>query len=376
MTQRLYNKYRPVLFDEVVGETDVHILKGVISSESYAYKREYLFFSDKGGVGKTTTALIFAKAINCHNRKDGNPCNKCQNCLMFDAGTYPDFVSLSGVDYNQVDKVKPIIDLARQYPRVDGEFKVILIDEFQRMSPQAMSEFLNIFEFGDNKTIFILTTTNKKSVIQPILTRLMPIEFRSPTVTQIHNQLQVICEAENVEYTSHNLNLIALLSENSFRDSLTLLEKYIIGYGGVGKSVVITSKYDSFIELLSNCVQHGVHTVEQDFQLLSKNVILDFPTVIFQLLNYDDLDICLISSRSRERVKWVLTTDMLINMSKMYFKYKPVSVGDFMLFMTLFEVDHLGVVGVDPSVKKLDVTKIMKQSGFSLGKVIHSKGSA
>ena len=371
MTDRLYNTYRPVTFDEIVGRSDVEIVKNIVKSGSYSYKREYLFHSDKGGVGKTATAFIFAKAINCLNPIDGNPCNNCKHCTMFDDGMYPDFVNLSGVDYNQVDKVKPIIDLARQYPRIDNGYKVIVIDEFQRMSQQAMSEFLNIFEFGNNKTIFILTTTDKKSVIQPIMTRLMPITFSSPTHSEIKDMLTLICEKEQIKYTSDNINKIAIISDNSYRNAISILEKYILGYGSISVGVDIASSFDEMVSLVSKGIKDGISTIEQQLRVLPVNTINGFPILLFNLLNYNNLDTKIITRQVYESVRYILTRNMVLDMSRLYLKHKPKTIEELILFLSIFENDSLGVNNLDDVTE--DIYGKMVKKGFSAGVILSAK---
>jgi len=374
---RLYNTHRPQCFDNIIGNNDVGILKGIISRESYKYKREYLLYSDHiGGVGKTTAALIFAKAINCTGAIEGNPCDGCENCKSFNVGQYPDFININGSDYNQVDKVKPIIELAKQYPINPDGYKIIVIDEFQRMSPQAMSEFLQLFEFGNNRTIFLLTTTNKKSVIQPILSRVMPIEFRPPSVTEIRAELERVVIKDDVLYTDANLQRISTQANGSVRDALSILEKYILSYGVVDGSVDVSNEVDLFVKDIARAVYKGTTQVEQSLHSYSPNTLNQFSTIVFQLLNYADIEHTIITEEIHKLVRPILTRTVLLDMAKMYLRHKPKTVSEFILFLSIFEHETMGREFEDYSDEEVANEEIatkdtifdtMKKQGFEMG---------
>lgn len=376
---RLYNTHRPQFFYDIIGNNDVDILKGIIDRQSYKFKREYLLYSDHiGGVGKTTAALIFAKAVNCIDTKEGNPCNECDNCRSFDEGQYHDFININGSDYNQVDKVKPIVELAKQYPINPEGYKIIVIDEFQRMSPQAMSEFLHLFEFGNNRTIFLLTTTNKKSVIQPILSRVMPIEFRPPSVLDIHTELERVVEKDNITYSDYNLQRISTQANGSVRDALSILEKYTLSYGTIDDTVDVSNEIDLFVKDIARAVYKGTTKIEQSLYSYSPNTLDRFSSIIFQLLNYADLEHTIITKEVHKLVRPILTRSVLMDMAKMYLRHKPKTTSEFVLFLSIFEHETMGKEFEDYSDEEASmedeevviedtIFDIMKKQGFEMG---------
>jgi len=392
MNDRLYNIHRPTTFDEVIGNSNnTEVLKGIISKKTFRYKREYLFHSDLGGVGKTTSALIFAKAINCENPIYGNPCNKCKHCVDFDNNNYQDMISLNGAKYNTVDKVKPIIDLSYQYPvRPDG-YRVVVIDEFQRMSPQAMSEFLDLFEFGQNKTIFILTTTNIDTILQPILTRCLKLQFLRPPSSEVIGYLESILEKTNIPYDVDNVSKIVTTSGGSIRESLSIMEKYVMAYGSLTVDVKIESDIDYFVYLITKAITSGVSTVEQQFYSISSHVLDVIPSVLFEILYYDKVDYHSISKKVYNQCFPILR-DVLMDITESYLKFKPSGHADLLLWLGMFEHENLNVrvaeipddvdtddLEYDDSFtddskseedsEPTDIITIMRNNGFEVGKV-------
>lgn len=368
MTKRLermnlYNKYRPKTFDEIVGnEFNKKFLKNLVKNGGYSIRREFLFTSPKiGGVGKTTSARILAKAINCKNPDNGNPCNKCENCIAFDKGAFKDFISLDGAEYNQVDKIKPIIDLAKQLP-IYGKYKIIVIDEIQRMSPQALSEFLNLFEFSTNKTIFIFTTTNKEKVIQPLITRMINLEFNPLPDGEIVKYLKFIANKEGISFSDEKLRLIALEANGSLRDAISNLEKYHLAF----KSV---ENYDSslvnFIELLAKTMVLGIDKTEQNFYHYSDDFVkIILPKLLVQL------KFGRINQLLSPVTKQVIIPKAIDLISDNYLKYKPTTIREFVLMLSF--IDFSRVIFVDSKIfeekeENIDEIELMKSQLIEYG---------
>lgn len=259
----LYNKYRPDNYNSVIGqEPTSRTLKSIVNNKSYNFNRNYIFHSSIGGVGKTTMALIFAKAINCMKAEDGEPCNICPNCIAFDKRQYSNLIYIKGNEYNSLDKVKPIIDIAKQPPiSTKNEMKIVIIDEVQRMSPEAMAEFLDLFEFSYNKTVFILTTTNINKVLQPLRTRCFQFELVPTSTNAMSKNLATICEKENISYNSIDLEKIAEESNGSMRDAIQLMSKYYEAYGEI-KDLPISFQYDTFSELIDFCLGGDIEELQ------------------------------------------------------------------------------------------------------------------
>lgn len=234
-TLRLYNKYRPSRFDDVVGQSHVkQVLHGIVKKAHYDRYREYIFHSVVGGVSKTTFAKIFANAIVCqHSTEDGEPCLECSDCKRFLDGNHPDVIELNGADYNTVESIRKVKDIADQYPINPNGYRVIIIDEFQRLSSAAQSEFLSMLEFGRNRTVFIFTTTEIGSVLQPIRTRCFEFEVYSLTVSEVVSYLRFVCESEGYQFDESVLNKIAVYSNGSMREAVKSLSVVYETYGSV-----------------------------------------------------------------------------------------------------------------------------------------------
>lgn len=281
--QSLYNKYRPQSYSAVINQDHVvNTLKAIVHKKSYDFNRNYLFHSSIGGVGKTTLANIFAKAINCLNEQGGEPCNVCPNCKAFDAKSYSDVIYIDGAEYNKVEKVKPIVEIAKQYPINKNGMKIIIIDEVQRMSPEAMSEFLALFEFSFNKTIFLLTTTDASKVSQPIRTRCFQMELHSVSMTQIAGELEKIAIAENIEYSHNDLMKLADKSDGSLREAIQTMSQYNEAYGNI-VDLPITFMYDEFNNLVNLCMEGDIVSIQNKLtQIPMGNIYNTFSKYLFQ----------------------------------------------------------------------------------------------
>lgn len=280
----LYNKYRPQAYDAVIGQDNTkQTLKAIVKNKSYQFNRNFLFYSTLGGVGKTTIAQIFAKAINCLKpSEDGDPCNQCPNCQSADSRTYPDIIYVDGPEFNTVDKVKPIIDIAKQHPIRPDKMKVIIIDEFQRMSSAAMSEFLPLFEFSYNKTIFILTTTDFHKVLQPIQTRCFKFELLPTTINQMVKNLQTICEKENIKYHIEDLEKIAESSNGSMRDAIQTMAQFHDAYGDL-VDLPLNFQYQVFSNLIELSKSGDIETLQNKLIQIPMTSIYDqFSKFLFQ----------------------------------------------------------------------------------------------
>ena len=219
----LYRKYRPNNFENIIGQHYIiKTLKNSIINNniSHAY-----IFSGPRGTGKTTTAKVFSKAINCSNPVDGSPCEKCEFCTNFHEN--PDIIEIDAASNNGVDEIRNLIDNIKLTP-TNGKYKVYIIDEVHMLTTSAFNALLLTLEGPPAHSIFILATTNIESVPITILSRCQRFDFQKITIDDIVKRLSEICKLENIDIEDDALTEIAYLSEGRMRDALSLLDQLIL----------------------------------------------------------------------------------------------------------------------------------------------------
>ena len=223
-------KYRPSSFSTVVGQKALtHTLKTAIKNEQLAHA--YLFCGPRG-VGKTTCARIFAKAINCeHLTPDGEPCNECESCKAFNEQRSYNILELDAASNNSVDEIRNLTDQVRVPPQV-GRYRVFIIDEVHMLSQAAFNAFLKTLEEPPEYAIFILATTEKQKIIPTILSRCQIYDFARITVPDIVEQLQYICQDKGVTAEPAALNVIAQKADGAMRDALSIYDQVLASSDG------------------------------------------------------------------------------------------------------------------------------------------------
>ena len=216
----LYRKYRPNNFDELVGQETVKTLlkDSIINNKiSHAY-----IFSGPRGTGKTSTAKIFAKAINCQNNINGNPCCSCSFCENFKNSS--DIYEIDAASNTGVDQIREIIDNVKLTP-INSKYKIYIIDEVHMLSTSAFNALLLTLEEPPSHVIFILATTNIEAVPITILSRCQRLDFKKIDDEDIFNQLKNISKKENIDIEDEAIKEIALYSEGGLRDALSILDQ-------------------------------------------------------------------------------------------------------------------------------------------------------
>ena len=216
-------KYRPMTFDTVVGQSALTTtLKNAVKSGKLAHA--YLFCGPRG-VGKTTCARIFAKAINCeHPTESGEACNNCESCQSFNEQRSYNIFELDAASNNGVEHIKTLMEQTRIPPQM-GKYKVFIIDEVHMLSTAAFNAFLKTLEEPPAHVIFILATTEKHKILPTIISRCQIYDFERMTVSNIVGYLKEVAEKEGITYEEEALNVIAEKADGGMRDALSIFDQ-------------------------------------------------------------------------------------------------------------------------------------------------------
>ena len=237
----LYRKFRPTKFSDVKGQDHiVTTLKNQTSADRIGHA--YLFCGTRG-TGKTTTAKIFAKAVNCEHPKEGNPCGECASCKAIGSGVSMNVIEIDAASNSGVDNIREIREEV-SYSPTEGKYKVYIIDEVHMLSTGAFNALLKTLEEPPSYVIFILATTETHKIPVTILSRCQRYDFRRITVGTIKNRLAALMEQEQVEVEERALTYIAKVADGSMRDALSLLDQCIAFY--LGEKLT----YDHVLEVL------------------------------------------------------------------------------------------------------------------------------
>lgn len=288
----LYRKYRPQDFDSVVGqEYTTELLKNIVSEQkvSHAY-----IFTGPRGTGKTSSAKIFARAINCLDSKDGNPCNKCANCKI--ANENPDIIEIDAASNNSVDDIRDIIENSRLAAAV-SKYKVYIIDEFHMLSTSAFNALLLTLEEPPSNVVFILATTDIQSVPITVLSRCQRFDFRPIFNEDIVKRLKYVCKQEKIKISDEALDEISYMSNGGLRDALSILdqisskdgdievEDIIENFGSISTKKVKElikefneKNVDNILESIKNFKENGI-----DYRILTNKLINEFKNILIDM---------------------------------------------------------------------------------------------
>ena len=303
MYQALYRRFRPKTFEEVLGQEHITTtLKNQITNDNIGHA---YIFSGTRGTGKTSTAKIFARAVNCTDSKDGNPCNTCEMCQGILEESIMDVIEMDAASNTGVDDVREIRDKVK-YPPSKGRFKVYIIDEVHMLSKGAFNALLKTLEEPPSHLIFILATTEVEKLPQTILSRCQRFDFKRLTTKTIVYHLNNICNEVGLKAEEEALNLIARNSDGAMRDALSLLDQCIsfsegiltyeetLSILGIANEDLIFNlvdhiegkDLDSALHLLDEIIQNG-----KDINQLIKDLILHFRNLMIGKTSEDPLDI-------------------------------------------------------------------------------------
>ncbi len=264
-------KYRPVRFDDVVGQEHVtQTLKNALKNDHLAHA--FLFCGPRG-VGKTTCARILAKVLNCQNKtSDFEPCNKCESCIAFNDNASFNIMELDAASNNSVEHIRALIEQVRFQPQ-QGQYKVFIIDEVHMLSQQAFNAFLKTLEEPPSYAIFILATTEKHKIIPTILSRCQIFDFKRIQVSRTVEHLAGICKEEGIKADDDALHIIAQKADGALRDALSIFDR-IVSFSG---------NQISYQDVIANL---NVLDYDYYFKLMEAFMMEDMPSI---LLMFDDI---------------------------------------------------------------------------------------
>lgn len=289
----LYRKFRPLKFDEIVGQEHiVRTLKNELINDRVGHA--YLFNGGRG-TGKTSAAKILARAVNCLNPKDGEPCNECAVCKAALEGSLTDIVEMDAASNNSVEDVRAIRDEVNFLPTV-AKYRVYIIDEVHMLSTGAFNALLKTLEEPPAHVKFILATTEPQKLPATILSRCQRFDFKKISNDNIEKRLNFVCEQSNIDITPEAKKLIAILAEGAMRDALSILERCMQEEGKITedlvKELVGIPKTESVNKITKNILEKNT-----DEALKTINEIVeegkDITNFLWEIIKYvKDILIC------------------------------------------------------------------------------------
>lgn len=311
----LYREWRPNTFEDVVGQEHIiTTLKNQILNDRIAHA--YLFCGTRG-TGKTSTAKVFAKALNCLNLKDGEPCNECEVCKKINSGLSMDVTELDAASNNGIDKIRDIIDDV-QYPPQESKYKVYIMDEVHMLSQGAVNAFLKTLEEPPKNVVFILATTDPQKLPITILSRCQRFDFKRISSEDITARLRKISKAQGVLAEDSSLKLIARVADGAMRDSVSILDQAIsmgdgkVTYDGIVSMLgLVTDKYlfDITDAVIERNVEKSMTVIEEivlegkDIYIFIKDLITHYRNLLMVKVTNNPDEVLDMSKESIDRLR-------------------------------------------------------------------------
>ena len=256
-------KLRPQIFNDVIGQE--HVTKTLQNAINLNRLAHGYIFAGPRGVGKTTTARILAKALNCQNIDECNPCGSCSNCIEITNGSNLDVQELDGASNRGIDEIRDLRESVK-YPANRGKYRIYIIDEVHMLTREAFNALLKTLEEPPSHVVFIMATTESHKIPQTILSRTQRFDFKHISINNINNYLKIILNNENIQYDNDSLHIISQKASGSLRDALSLMDQ-IIAYSDQKIDIETVSKIvgiikeNIFLELLITLEKKEIHNV-------------------------------------------------------------------------------------------------------------------
>ena len=283
----LYRKFRPLTFSEIVGQEHItRTLRNQIIANRVGHA--YLFNGGRG-TGKTSAAKILARAINCLNPKDGEPCNECEICKGAINGSLTDIVEMDAASNNSVEDIRAIREEVNFLP-TKAKYRVYIIDEVHMLSTGAFNALLKTLEEPPEHVKFILATTEPQKLPATILSRCQRFDFKRISNDNIIKRLRIVCKESNIEITDEALNIISVLSEGAMRDTLSILERCIQdGENKIDedkiKDLVGIPKITYISQIVESIVKYDINQALESTEVVLKEG-KDITNLLFEMIKY------------------------------------------------------------------------------------------
>lgn len=267
--QALYRVWRPQTFEDLVGQDMItKTLKNALATKQTTHA--YLFAGPRG-TGKTSCAKLFAKALNCPNQVNGDPCNECETCKAITAGRLNDVIEIDAASNNGVEEIRDIRDKVKYAP-TQADYKVYIIDEVHMLSTSAFNALLKTLEEPPANVVFILATTDPHKIPATIISRTQRFDFKRITSGAILERMEYILKQKEFEYDEKALNVIARAAEGGMRDALSILDQ-VLSFGDnkvtLDNALLVTGSVtrENLIKYLSQVQNHetvaGLQTIHE-----------------------------------------------------------------------------------------------------------------
>ena len=283
----LYRKYRPIQFEDMVGQE--HITK-TIRNQIIAGRVGHAYLLNGGrGTGKTTTAKILARAVNCLNPQNGEPCNECEICKAALSGSLTDIVEMDAASNNSVDDIRAIRDEVNFLPTL-AKYRVYIIDEVHMLSTGAFNALLKTLEEPPAHVKFILATTEPQKLPATILSRCQRFDFKKISNEDISKRLKYVCDESKIEITKEALSIISTLAEGAMRDALSILERCLQEgsekfFENIVKDLVGIPKLTFISQIIEAIVDSNIEkTIQTVEQVMQEGK--DLTNLLWELIKY------------------------------------------------------------------------------------------
>ena len=352
----LYRKYRPDSFEGLVGQNHVvQILKNSIKENKIAHA--YLF-SGPRGTGKTSTARILAKSINCLDNKNGVACGKCANCIAFNGN--PDIIEIDAASNNGVDEIRELINNIKIMP-TSLKYKVYIIDEVHMLSQSAFNALLLTLEEPPEHVIFILATTNIESVPITILSRCQRFDFKRISNSDLLNQLKYVCDSENISYDEDGLVEIANLADGGLRDALSILDQLSKNEEKITTDLVVKEigsiSNQRIDDLIRAIVKNDVDSFESTmlgFQENSLNYKVVIKKIVYALSN---VAVDIVKGNNKINIDYDKCKNIILDLNNLINKIN-INVDPYLLI----KITLLGYMDIGKSVSSENKVEIKKEN--------------